>query len=489
MNWLYIDDLNTLTWFRDIDDGSLGFAGVLGLWNNEHPIGTQVALLWLLRAIAGLDFKVVVDMSLVLVALTACMAARCASDSRRSLGMALAIDVACFAMAFHPTQMEHLLWAFEIGWFLVNTVVLANLLLGERFGHRSVWLSALLCAVASLASAQGAFTWFAAALHQALLPSGRRTRAAAALLLSAGGILALARIGMRPHLSDGPPTSRGLDPIGGLVYALQVLGGLSGSHDHAVLLAMGGTLVMLTGVLLWTRRATAERGRLRASLILIFFSALCVAAFAEGRRYLGIDWAVASFHAAPFLVPFALGLIVLIATPRPPGRGARFDVAAGITVTFLAVGVVSGATYGVTRARLWAMDRGYARWATCHTDLPLVVQARGSGVAFDLAGFEADLPLIRQMCAGPTGFLETQFRRRPAQFDAWSEGHPEIDRALEILWQDYATDLMLQLAIKPWDADLPARLVGFAKRNADKGSELDPVRLAPYADIYRSLAP
>ncbi len=489
MNWLYIDDLNTLTWFRAIDDGSIGLAGVLGLWNNEHPIGAQVALLWALRAIAGVDLKLAVDGSFVLVALTACMAACSASEARQPLGTVLAIDVACFVVAFHPSQMEHLLWAFEIGWFLINAVLLANVLLAERFGVRSVWLSALLCAVASLASAQGAFTWLAAALHQAIRPGDRRRRAAAALLLAAGGALALARIEARPHLSQTAPAPKALDPIGGLAYALRILGGLSGSHDHALLLAMGLALVVLTGGLLWTRRSTAETGGLRVSCVLILFSALCVAGFTEGRRYLGIDWAIASFHAAPLLVPYALGLILLLSTPRPQGRASRFDVAAGGTAILLALGVMNATPYGATRARLWAMDRGYARWATCHTDLPLVVKARGSGVAFDLPGFEAALPLIREMCAGPTGPLETRLRQRPAAFDVWSDGRPEIDRALEVLWQDYATDLMLQLAVKPWDGDLPVRLAEFAKRNADKGSELDAARLAPFADVYRGLVP
>ncbi len=209
------------------------------------------------------------------------------------------------------------------------------------------------------------------------------------------------------------------------------------------------------------------------------------------RHHLGLDWATASFHAAPLLVPFALGLAVLLGAPAFAAPAVRWldRSAAALAVLLLAASTAAAWPYGLTRARLWAMEQGYARWASCSREVPEIVAARGSGVGYDLAGFTALRPLASTMCAAPAGPLERVLVRRPPLFDALSAGRPEVDDALATLWQDYATDLELQLAFKPWRLDTPTRLLIFAKANAEKGSEVDPERLARYADIFRTLAP
>ncbi len=489
VDWFFNDDLQTLQWLRQWDAGTLGVGDLFGLWNNEHPVGAQFAVMALMRSIVGLDFKALVYLSFVVIAATAVLAARCAIGPQQPMRARIGITLACFVLAFHPTQMEHLLWAFELGWFLINAVALANALLAERFGRAAVWPSAVLCLIASSMSAQGAMTWFAAGAHQALLPGGRWSRAASALTLAACGVLAVVRLEERPHLAAA--AGGDANPLAWIVYALQVLGGASASRRHGLLLTVGAALVVATLALFWLRRNTPEQRRLRVAAVLVGFSALCVAGFTQGRRALGIDWAIASFHAAPFIVPLLLGLVVLMAASAGAARRhPRADaVVTGMTIALLAATVAGASGYGATRARLWAMDRGYARWATCGSDLSTIVMARGSGVAFDPPGFVAALPLIRDLCRGPTGPLETALVARPRLFDALAVGRPEVDRALDVLWEDYATELMLQLAFKPEEADMPQRLLAFAKANADKDSELDPDRLKPFAEIYRSLAP
>ncbi len=488
VDWLFNDDLTTIRWFQQWDAGTLGVGSLLRLWNNEHPVGAQFAVMVLMRMLLGLDFKALVYLSFIVISATAVLAARRANAAQPATATRLGITFACFVLAFHPTQMEHLLWAFELGWFLVNAIGLANALLTERFERAAVWPSAVLCLVASLASAQGAMTWFAAGAHQALLPGGRRRRAIAALPLLLCGMLAVIRLETRPHLAAA--AGGDADPLAWLVYALQILGGASGSRRHDVLLATGGAFVALPLALFWLRRDTPDQGRLRIAAVLVGFSALCVAGFTQGRHALGIDWAIASFHAAPFLVPFFLGLVMLMVAPARTSRRRRADTVITVVLTvLLAATVVAASGYGATRARLWAMDRGYARWATCRSTVPSIVMARGSGVAFDLSGFDTARPLIDEMCRGPTGPLEMGLVLRPRLFDQLAAGRPDVGRALDALWQDYATELMLQLAFKPEEADTPQRLLAFARVNAKKGSELDPDRLGPFADIYCSLAP
>ncbi|WP_237481945.1 hypothetical protein [Lichenibacterium dinghuense] len=488
MDWFYNDDLATLRWFAEADAGRLRPWDLPDLWNNEHPVGAQFALLWLARRALGLDMRAFVGLSVVVVALTAAMAARLAADARDPVAIRCAAVAACFALAFQPTQTEHLLWSFELGWFVVNAVVVADAVMTERFGPRAVWPAAALCAAASLASAQGAFAFFAAALHQALMPArpGRRTAAAG---LALGGVLVVAHLLWRPHASASA-AARPDHAFGGMVvYAVEVLGGQFGLRGRLPLLLAGSALLAAAVVLLWRRRRTLRPDRLRCALVLMGFSGLCLAAFAQGRHHLGLDWATASFHAAPLLVPFALGLAVLLGAPpaAAPTRRRLDRAASAATVLLLASATAAAVPYGVTRARLWAMDRGYARWATCSGAVPELVAARGSGVDYDLAGFALVRPLATQMCAAPAGPLEAALVRRPPLFDALAAGRPEVDRALDALWQDYATDPKLQLAFKPWRSDTPVRLLAFAE--AEKGSEIEPGRLTRDADIHRGPAP
>lgn len=491
VDWFYNDDIATLRWFAQADAGRLRPWEVFDLWNNEHPVGALFALLWLARLAVGLDMKAFVALSVCVVALTAAAAARLAADARDPPAARCAAIAACFALAFQPTQMEHLLWSFELCWFLVNAAVVADVVLAERFGPSAAWPAAALCAAASLASAQGALAFFAASLHQTLMPA-RPGRRAAAASLALGGILAVAHLFWQPHPSASGPAEPDRDFGGMMIFALEVLGGLFGLRGRVPLLCGGGSLVAAAALLLWMRRRTARPDRLRAATVLLAFSALCLGAFARGRHHLGLDWATASFHAAPLLVPFALGLVVLLGAPPaqgPPAARLGNRAAAGAVALQLAASTAAAWPYGLTRARLWAMDRGYARWATCSGKTPEVVAARGSGVDYDPAGFAALRPLASRMCAASAGPLEGALVRRPTLFDALSAGRPEVGCALETLWQDYATDLDLQLAFKPWRADTPARLLAFAKADAEKGSQIDPGRLARYGVIFRALAP
>ncbi len=490
VDWSYNDDWATLRWFADADAGHLGSAGLLDLWNNEHPVDTQFATLWLARLVVGLDMRAFAVLSAAVVAATAMGATTLATDASASVVARCAAVAACFALAFQPTQMEHLLWSFEIGWFLINAAVVADVVLTERLGPRAIWPVTALCAAASLASAQGAFAFFAAAFHQALMPA-RPGRRGAAVLLALGGLVAVAHLFWQPHPSTSGPAEPDRNLGGIMIFALEVLGGLFGVRGRVPLLLGGASLVAAAALLLWMRRRTTRPDRMRAAIVLMAFSALCLGAFARGRHHLGLDWATASFHAAPLLVPFTLGLAVLLGAPAFAAPAVRWldRSAAALAVLLLAASTAAAWPYGLTRARLWAMEQGYARWASCSREVPEIVAARGSGVGYDLAGFTALRPLASTMCAAPAGPLERVLVRRPPLFDALSAGRPEVDDALATLWQDYATDLELQLAFKPWRLDTPTRLLIFAKANAEKGSEVDPERLARYADIFRTLAP
>jgi hypothetical protein len=214
------------------------------------------------------------------------------------------------------------------------------------------------------------------------------------------------------------------------------------------------------------------------------FSLLCVASFSVGRSYLGIDWAIFSFHAAPLLVPMYLGAVALavslVSVERP---NVLANCGSVLIFSLLALGFAFATPYGSARAKLWAMDRGYGMWTTCHTDAPFIVKAKASGVG-DVAQFQAELPELTKMCSDSTSSLQGELTKEPALFDQLATTDAVRGLALERLWQDYATDVGLQLFFDPDDPGTARKLIDFAKMTAKAGSTYDPQGLKQYEKTF-----
>ena len=488
-DWIYGDDLLTVGWIARIRAGTLDGQDLLALWDNQHPVGAQTALTWLLFRVVGIHFKAVVYLSFALILATAAFAWRLARPAAASPGVDAVLCLSMTLLALHPNQMEHLLWAFELGWFMVNGCVVANVWLVERSRGRALVPVAALCLVATFSSAQGAFAWLVAAFHILLLGNGRR-RWAASAVFAACGLVAIVRIAARSAAigQDQPST---FEALAGLpVFALQILGSELGTRNHAGLLVAGVALLGLVAALgLRLGRQDGDPERLRCAAVLVTFSALCVMSFARGRSAFGLDWALGSFHAAPLLVPFGFGAVLLLAdAARAVRHGDRL---AAIVATPLAALLVAGwllsSPYGLKRARLWRMDRGYAAWAACGGEVPFETARKAAGGEPYGDALATGLQSLSPMCATGLNAFAPTLTTEPALFRDLAASHPEWREALSVVWQDYATEILLQLAFDPERPDAPARLIALAKAEAARGAPFDHARWAPYAAVLHDL--
>ena len=91
-------------------------------------------------------------------------------------------------------------------------------------------------------------------------------------------------------------------------------------------------------------------------------------------------------------------MLAISALDRMADSNWRGYVLPVMSVLMLLAGVCQRCPFASNRARLWAMDRGYAMWVACYSDLPLSFKAKAAGLQNHFNAFRNGLPLVIQMC-------------------------------------------------------------------------------------------
>lgn len=483
-NWAHNDDLEALDWYRDVFiTKSRSIWDTWAIRHGPHPMGLQALITFALYRTAGVSLMHELELIWLVVlgcALVAWLSVRRSINGRLAGILAPAILI---LIAFHPVQINHLTWGFEIGWFLLNFFLILNIYLLEtkRFSATSAVL--LVLAVASFCSAQSVALWLVAAAHCCLLPHDRLKIPSIVLLLIGLVADAIAII----HISGGEGgfVIRSLPDF--VVYALAMFGGYFGRREIPVLVLAGiMSIAMAAGCLIWAVRVRRLDGPGRVVSVLILATTIDLLLFTKGRYQLGLPWSLSEFHMGPFLIPMLLAFAITGLLLCSGAHGKPIRLVAGLALMGAPlVSMVVAIPYMRIEGSQSQTQRAIAMHATCHPGYStwLVENANATtGADFII---ERVKPELLAMCSDKEPARARLLEREPAYFVQLGKNHTEVAAALSDLWEVYMTHFDLQRAF----SDDPKILLEWAGNNARNGSQYAPEKLAAHAAVFNALSP
>jgi hypothetical protein len=231
-------------------------------------------------------------------------------------------------LLFSPSQSENWLWGFQTAWLLINTCVIAVIVLLFRSTNRT-WtfpVAAVLAYVASFSSLMGLNVWPVGLI--ALSSSFRMRRALVACWIAFGVMAVALYFHDYQYLGRGPSgaLSQHTAPNTVALYFLAYLGGPFAAWAGVGWSALFGGLGVL-GLLVATFTAWRPnspegfRQRMIPWLALGAFPVLCAALTTLGRAGLGAEQALAARYITPatllWIALFSIGTNLAPALVRP----------------------------------------------------------------------------------------------------------------------------------------------------------------------------
>lgn len=482
-DWPQADDFLLVDWFRRLFiTGELGIGDVLTLKNGPHPVGFQALVTVLLFKVFGVSFNLLVGLNLLIAATCGLLlSALVLSDSNSRLVRWVA-PVLLMVVFLHPIQMNHLVWPFELGWFMVSLALVANVALVEFRGVRAVPWVAVVCLLGTMSTGQGGFLWVLAGLHFLLFGGpGRYGRA--------GGFL-MAFVVVSAYLTSSTGEVSGLmnDGVGGLIlYFAQLFGGVFGVRGTRSTWVLGALVlaVALGLAVAAIVRRQAARPIERAGVVLVAGALLMAVGFTLARYKFGIVWALDRFHAAPLLVPVLAGIVLLASRYFETGasvaaRGLALVAQAGVVAS-----VVMAVPYATGRFDEQITARGFGMAVACDQQDDPYLETSASGLAdwsFFLLTKNRDV--LAQLCSDRLPVDARALLKLPDDFAGWISREPATADGLTALWRIYQTHGDLQRAFPPSQPEVGKNLLMFARNNALTGSQYEKDILGPHADLY-----
>lgn len=486
VNWPHADDFVSIDWYNNIVNKRMfGLRYILSLHDASHPLAAQGLLSTTLFALAGINFKLLIGFDTLLVLSSALTLSYFLFRAIKSTLAASLGSLLLLVIFFHPLQISHFLWAFEMGWFLINFILIAVVVCIESSCRYSLPICGLLCGIGAFCSAQGSVLWVAVVLHMCLL--GIRKHRYWILAFFAGFLLDLYYVSLltpsdsKPlHFSDSPAF---------MVYYLQLLGALFSQRIHRRILGQG-IIVFLFAAIASVNAARNHRSPLqRTSLVLISATLISLLQFGVGRFQYGVDWALGDFHMSTLLIPLCAGLIISsLDWASGAATGSHALKLVGFASCFY---LLASIAYSIHFARVFARESKLrtelARHFACEPNAPPYLV-----YGFNLGLPNKDLylrtiPLLQSLCKIPDSQQTRMFLVFPSYFEALATRRPETAIALDSLWEVYLLDSGLSHAIPARHPHRAEELLRFAISNAKTGSHYAPERLKVYEPVFLSL--
>jgi hypothetical protein len=476
-DWPLAEDFEYFYWHQAFSvEHTIGAADILLFRNGStHPVGVQAALGLLTMRIFGLTLTPLLALNFVFILAAGSIAAIYAGRGLTSKGARILVWPLLILVFFHPTQANHLLWPFELGWMVISFLLVANAALIERY--RTPLAAVPGAIVALFCSAHGELLVLTAAFHALLLPDLRRRWSYVAGFLAAFALVLV----LWADTKVTPPSPGAL-----AIYYVSLLGSLSGCHDHALLFVLGALAIVLVGVLSTTAYKQGLDAPNRFALVLLCYGLMASSIFSLGRSKYGLDWVLDRFHAAPLLMPIAAGLTILGVRQVGDRTFARWRWAGALTALVLVLASIPATLpYAVERGRESRDQRAVAMTLTCAGKLTGYM-FRIVNVTF-LDEIIPKLVVPLELCGQPIPASVEQMLQIPQTYRSLILRNEAAREPLERLWLVYLYRFDLQRALPPEDPATPSRLLVFAQNDARTGSHYQPEALQDFAQYYSTV--
>jgi hypothetical protein len=491
-NWGMAEDFLLVDWYRELfESGEGNWLHLLSMRNGSHPLAFMAVIAVSLFRIFGVNFVVLIFANFLLIGSMSFFVFDAARRSLTQRWITVYLLISCFLISFHPAQTNHILWPFEISWFLISFAITFNIWLIERVGIRALPFVVLVSLASSFSSAHGVFAWAAVGFHLWLRHDWplrqRYTVSAAFLAVFLAAALIIAKITPAGEASFPFSEAPGLP-----AYLLSLVGAMFGIRDHWST-ALLGTVPMIA--VLWLgihgliNRASIAASS-RVGLVLIMVSLLMLLSFSLGRYRLGLPGVLQSFHSAPIIVPMFLGINMLSAGAfdrLPPERvGARAITA--LLSLFLLASFVSAMGYARQKSHEVVLQRAMSMEANCFPGATKYLRISLSGGGGNLDHLlDRTFPAMRHLCTEEVPDWVRKVEAFPALFTSMAVNDLKAQQALRQLWEVYLTHFDLIRAFPVTDDASAIRLLRWARDNAQSGSHYEPELLGPHAVYFLGL--
>jgi hypothetical protein len=468
-NWPLAEEYIYATWYRLFFSDQIDLTQILLSHQGPHPMAVELGLgLGLMRVFGiGID-SLTVGNYLLLLAAAILLAWRVSRDVKAAY-LKVAVWPLMLILVFHPIQTDSLLKPADLGWLLVSFLLVTDAVAIERF--RTPMAAVPGAILGAFCFAQGSLLSLIAALHSLLLPRSLKSRttgaAGFATMFAAVVILSVHKQFGQSDAMDAVNVSAGILPLAS--YFVELLGSLFGARVPAILLVLGGALLVTAAAfVVWLpRKALLASDRI--ALCLIAYSMLAVGMFAVGRYHFDLPWVLARFHAAVLVAPFAIGVAILAL--RHIDRGGRIGWA---ELALVLTSVISALPYGIERARESRQQREAAMMLSCRGELSALMLHSINGVPLDDNEVEDDLPELRPLCRQTISRATMRMLPLPPLFTAKIQKDASSQAPLETLWLVYLYHFDLQNAMPFGRPDTPKQLLDWGRNDARNGSGYDP---------------
>lgn len=467
-NFPYREDYILADWHRASLAGKMSLIEIINQRNVVHPLGAMAAFTIALFAAFGVNFNLIVACNAVLLV----AAQYLIFLSVRPLKTPFLTGVAALTIliiGLHASQTNHLLWPFELCWFIITLCLAVNVFLVERLSTRWLWLVALPAMIASFSSAHGIFLWPAALFHIVLKYNWRNVWPTLALLAIGAAFWFVA-------ISKLAPPDEVQHPIVAIPEIVRFFVGLIGGtafgvkHEQfAVYLGIAtGGLTALIFLLLYFKQPKSPAARVGATLAVA--SLLMLAAFSLGRFSYGLIWAFGSFHAGTQSMPLLLGIgIISLALLEH----FKIRYLSALSLLFVLLATFSATTYGLQRGFDSRNERATAMHYTCAGSSPyLYAELNGFNLQqpHNIELIRRTEPFWRDLCGQPLPKMASLLVDQPILFKEISAANPDAAKPLDDLWQVYIANYFLLHAFSLAEPDGPKRILQFFRSNAVNGT-------------------
>lgn len=472
IDWPHVDDFNMVLWYhRYFESKVWAFQDLLTVKNNQHWQGAQAVMATYLLHWFGVHFVFFQYLNVVTIGLTAIIFFVTISNDFANNSSRFFLIFLITLLLLSPNQTDHIFWSYEIGWFIVNLLLVCNIYFIEKLGFRSLPIVVVASVAGFFMSAQGAFIWVAASVQFLLFPM-KPWQKMIAIFITFLGFIASDLFVLSVH-SEGP-MFRIDQTFGFVLYLIQLLGSGFGARDTAACTVFGILTIAITVAVTFASLRGAKPFRIttRAALALITASGGSLVAFAFGRFSYGLQWALQIFHAAPLVVIWYVGASVLCLDLINLSSAQRVHrvIAARWAVGYFALSVLVSLPFGIERTRDIGIGRALAMNKTCDPNSPnYLVIGLNELPPWWTNLLEECMPTFEHLCSSSLSSTVERLTVMPPYFGDIAARDPSKREALQDLWNVYTMNLDLLHTFPPDQLTTPRRLLVFARDNAATG--------------------